>query len=335
MRTASVGRLRGRELTLPGRVVCAAVAVLMAALERPNGLSFGHDSIALGQSSLAGPEQADLADLFSQFQSVSSLHFSASVSISLIPVEGECDCNLIRVPGEAIFGHVGYWAADDRYRISSHVDPDRFPGMQTDIAYDGRRFQLLRSDGTLSYSGHDSAVILPVLPNPLLDLVQFRYPLTDENYQFAPRLKDVRNDRPPTGFFDVPWVSVDDGGRSLERAIFPGGTYEGRSYVHQVYALPGQRHTPARIERVTEDGVMMTSAEFTDYCQLDTPSGPTYWPQEVVLRAFDSQGNEVVKMSFVLSTIEVDAEIPEEVFVISTQAAARVWDDDRREFVTP
>ena len=207
--------------------------------------------------------------------------------------------------------------------------------MQTEVAYDGRRFQLLRSDGTLSYSGQDSAVILPVLPNPLLELLQFRYPLTDENFQFQLRLKDVRNDQVQKRFFDVKWASIEEGGRLLERAIFPGGTYEGRSYVHHVYAVPGRRHVPIRIERVTEHGVLMTAAEFSDYCQLDTPSGPTYWPQEVVLRAFGCEGSEVVKMSFVFSAIEADVEIPEEVFVIGAQDAARVWDDDRREFVTP
>jgi len=323
---------------LPGGVVCAAAAILIAGWERPSGSALSHLSIALGRSANGGADQPDLSALFAQFQSISSLFFSASVVLDLDdPFVTRCECELIEVDcaGQPIFGQLDHWSAADRYRVSSYVEPDRFPGMQTDVAYDGRRFQLLRSDGTLSYSEHDSAILLPLVPNPLLALLTFRYPLTDENYQFELRLKDVQRDRPPPGFFDVEWVSIDEGGRTLERAEFPGGTYEGRTYVHYVYALPGHRNAPVRIERVTTDGIVMTSTEFTNYVQVDTPNGPTYWPLQVVLRALDSDGSDVVKIAYQIDTIEVDAPIPDEVLVIDPQAAARIWDDDRQEFVSP
>lgn len=286
------------------------------------------------QSATLGSDQRALSDLFGQFQSISSLSFSASFVIEIADLDTRSECGVIGPPGQPIPGQLDYWSAAERYRVSSYVDPARFPGMQTDVAYDGRRFQLLRSDGTLSYSEHDHGTLLPVLSNPLLALLTFRYPLTDENYQFELRLKDVQSDQPPKGFFDVEWVNVEEGGRTLERAEFPGGTYEGRTYVHYVYALPGHRNAPVRIERVTTDGVVMTSAEFSDYCQVDSRNGPTCWPRQVVLRAMDSDGSEAVRITYEIDTLQVDAPIPDEVFVIDPQAAARIWDDDRREFVS-
>lgn len=130
------------------------------------------------------------------------------------------------------------------------------------------------------------------------------------------------------------WVPVQEGDRLLERAVFPGGTYEERAYVHRVYVVPGSRNMPVRIDRVTKEG-RVTSAEFSDYVRRDSAGGPSFWPQNVLLRAFDSSGTEVCRISFALSDIAVDVQYSKEAFVISPDSAARVWDDDRREFVTP
>lgn len=332
MRIFRVVRLGERRLVLPGGVVCAAVAFAFVVV----GFGRSPHFIPISQPATVATNQPQLSDLFNQFQSISSLSFSAAVVLEVSSgVVIDCCEAIANTAGQSIFGQLDYWAANDRYRVISYVDPVAFPGMASEVAYDGKRFQLLRSDGTLSYSSHDHATLLPVLLNPLLELVKFRYPLTDESYQFELRLKDVQLDRAPSGFFNVQWVKVYRAGQALERAEFPGGTYEGRAYVHHVYTLPGHRNMPVRIERVTTDGVVMTSAEFSDYCQVDAAKGPTYWPRQVVLRAMDSEGSDAVKITYRIDALQVDAPIPDEVFVIDPQAAARIWDDDRQEFVRP
>lgn len=282
------------------------------------------------------PDGADLADLVAQFQSIPGLRFSAVAEVVVVfPPEGD-EWGTPNLPaGVPVLGYMEYSAAGDHYKVNSYLDPDKCPGMQTQVAYDGEKFQLLLSNGTLSCSAHDNAGPLPVLLNPMLQLLQFRYPLTDQNYhQFEPRLKDVRTDATPPEFFNVDWVQVQEGDRLLERAVFPGGTHEEQAYVHHVYVVPGSRNMPVRIDRVTEHG-RVTSAEFSDYVRRDSVGGPSFWPQNVLLRAFDSSGAEVGRVSYALSDIAVDVAYSQEAFAISPDSALRVWDDDRREFVTP
>jgi hypothetical protein len=276
---------------------------------------------------------SDLKDLITQFQSASSLSFSASVaqvfsSSNAPPCEAEPS-----PPPEPVEGQLDYLASGDNYRINSYLEPDKAPGMQTQVAWDGQKFQLLLSNGTLSCSSRNSASLLPILPNPLLELLQFRYPLTDENYRFDISLKDVRDDRIPDEFFNVVWTRVEEGDRILERAVFPGGTYEDQTYVHQVYTLPGHRNMPVRIDRVTKSG-RITSAEFSDYVRLESSQGPTFWPRNVVLLAFDLDGIEAGRISYAIGNLAVNTEHPKAAFVLDPAAATRIWDDDRGTFVT-
>ncbi len=277
------------------------------------------------------PEQ--LADLIHQFQRIKSLSFAADVSMVQYALD-DCTFDLELPLGEPILGRFEYWAADGRYRANSYVDPDRLPGWQTQVAYDGRRFQLLLPNGVLSYSAQDSAAIVPGLPNPLLELLQFRYPLTDDTAHLSVQLKDVRGDQVPAEFFQVDWVRMQDGSRELERAVFPGGIFQGQSYVHHVYVLAGSRHMPVRIDRVSE-GRVVSSVEFSEYDRLDSAAGPTFWPRKVILRTFTSDGRPAAEIAYDLGQIAVDLELPPEIFVIhSGSAPAGIWDDDRREFVT-
>lgn len=275
-----------------------------------------------------------LAGLIHQYQAVSSLHFSATGEIVMgLP----CDCQIEgpEVELSAPFsGLLEYWAEGERYFIRSWAEPDKYPGVQTEVAWDGQQFQLLLSSGTLSVSSVNSNALLPVLPNPLLELLQFRYPVTDQSYgtELELQWKDVQQDVVPAGFWRVKWAPVVESGQKLERATFPGGTYEGREYVHHVFVLEGARNRPVRIDRVGPEG-RMTSTEFSDYRRLDTASGPTFWPQKIVLRAFDHQGAPVGFISFVLTDLAVNVDFADEVFTIPPDRALSVWDDDQARFL--
>ena len=274
----------------------------------------------------------DLSDLLRQFQSVSSLHFEADVELFVQSTAEEMrEAITTDVPVLAV---LSYWAEGDLYRYNSHADRQQFPGMHTEVAYDGRHFQMLFSTGTLTFSAQESSAQLPILPNPLLEVLQFRYPVTDTNRHSRLRLKDVCRDRVPAAFFQREWTIVEEGGRRLEKAVFPGGIYDGQEYESHVYVAPDARNKPLRIDRVTAQRTLTTSV-FSDYLRVETPGGSTDWPRAVEIRAFDTQGREAVRISFTLSVLEVNETVSSEVFVIDQENAARVWDDDRQEFVNP
>ena len=272
-----------------------------------------------------------LRALFEQFQSIVSIEFSASVEISVSDALAACSETL--APQVGTRGSYHYRATGDRYKIESFVDPTRYPGLNTEAAYDGERFSLRRqSANAVSHGSGDNAVLLPTLPNPLFELLQFRYPLTDDNLDMRLRFRDIQMDACPPGFWDVTWTSVRENGVELERASFPGGTYEGRDYLHHVYAVPGARRTPVRIERITVDGVRLTSSEFGHYFIVDGPNGPTQWPGSIMLRAFDAEGAEVGKMSYIVTDLFVNHDIPANATTVGTETARTIWDDDLHVF---
>lgn len=305
----------------------------------------------------------DLGDLIAQFEQRSSLTFAASVELLLFrtdmfadsdafaPVPGVPLSSRLRrlvgperpfVPqaGVPISGRLEYRASGDRYRIASDLEPDKYPGLQSQVAYDGETFQLLLDNNFFSYSEQDKGTALPVLPNPVLELLQFRYPLADANYGLELRLKDIWNDRVPQEFRkvglrdvkNVTWTEVREGDRLLERAIFPGGTFEDQRYVLHVLVEPGRRNMPVRIDRVSDSG-QRASTEFSDYIRLDSAGGPSFWPKKVVIRAFESDETEVARVSFAISDIVLDAEYPQAAFTLDSCSATNVWDDDRGAFV--
>lgn len=273
----------------------------------------------------------DLADVLGQFKSISSIHFAASVDAGLV---ANATCCADIEPDSVIEGTFEYWAADGKYRFNSYMDPTKYPGMDCQVAYDGQYFQLLQnSESILTFSSQDNANAVMMLPNPLLQLLQFRYPLTDANAQLRLRLKDVISDVTPAEFLNVNWVTVEEAGRVLERAEFPGGTYQGQTYVHHVLVEPGIRNKPIRIDRVSVDGTTLTSTQFAHYFRITTANGPTYWPRSVIISVSDAQGVKVGKMSFVITNFSLDGAILQEAFTISTEGVQTVWDDDLEVFI--
>lgn len=287
----------------------------------------------LAAPSFAQDGDPDLREVVEQFQSVSSLHFTASVDLRVFSADLVGCCVGIAADGTVISGKMEYWAAGDMYRLNSYMDPAKYPGMDSEFAYDGQHFQLLLKSGSvLTYSAQDNASVVIMLPNPLLELLQFRYPFTEANAGLRLRLKDVISDQIPEEFWNVNCVNVEENGQVLERAEFPGGTYQGQQYVHHVFTLPGSRNKPLRIDWVTTEATI-SSAEFSHYFRVATTSGPTFWPRSVILRAFDSQGKRAAEMSFVITDFSVNAAIPQEIFTISTVGVQTVWDDDLQMFV--
>ncbi len=275
------------------------------------------------------PPPGELQELMAQFQVATSMSLGASVELIIGPPH-ETEACAIPVPDLSlslpIGGRFEHKAADARYHTISRVDPAHMPWMQTEVGYDGIKYQLLLSDGTLSLQPNDSASFLPILPNPLLQLVTFRYPLTDANTETQVRMQEIWNDQIPDSFWQVSWSTFMDDGFMRERAVFPGGIYEGRSYVHHVIAPLSRRRTPVRIDRIDDQGKLLTRAEFSDYRVSESASGIGYWPYRIVLKSYVGDNVLAAQISYTLTELSIDQPMLDNEFVVAENHALRVWD---------
>lgn len=275
------------------------------------------------------PPPGELRELMSQFQVATSMSFGANVELIIGPPHEHQTC-AIPVPDPTlsipIGGRFELRAADARYLTISHVDPTHMPWMQAEVGYDGIKYQLLLSDGTLSLQSSDSASILPILPNPLLQLVTFRYPLTDANFETEIRIQDIWNDQIPESFWQVSWSTFLDEGLIRERALFPGGSYEGRSYLHHVITPLGRRRTPVRIDRIDDQGKLLTRAEFSDYHTTEGENGSGYSPYRIVLKSFVGDNVLAVQISYTVTEFSVGQPMVDSEFIVPENHAQRVWD---------
>lgn len=311
-------------------VIRKGVARWFAAALVVVGIIIGAFAARSGRA-LEGSGPADPDTIFEQFRTLRALHFSAAISATFSMAFADDPDPPAAALGVPIAGTLQYWAAGDRYRIESSFDNERFPGMSMRVAYDGRVFEMALPDGTVTTSAHEKSAALPILaPNPLLELVQYRFPISDENVAREFRLKDLQ--AAPLGTPAFNWALDNLRGEPVERAVLPGAVHDGQAYVHHVFVQPGQRGKPIRIDRVTGDGVATTS-EFTDYMTVDTVRGPTYWPRRIVIQAYNPGGESVASLTYSILQLEVDGEYGDEVFTVRQGPTDRVWDDDRSEFL--
>jgi len=289
----------------------AAVAALVVLAQQPQQPASG---------SPTAPPAADLRSLLEQFQAVTSMHLSANVEILLTDKFAEAltesDAPLPAAAVNRPFaGRFEFLACGDRYRVQSHADP-AYPGALSSAAYDGHEFQIRMGDDLGVIQGADVDTALPGFPHPLLQLLQFRYPVTDATYAEEVRLKDVAGDAAPASFWEVSWTEVEADGVPLEQAVFAGGDYEGHAYVHRVLTPRGERNRPCRIDRVATDGQVLTSARFSDYRPADQGPASAAWPRRVVLEAFNAEGQLAARLSYEITMLAIDLPMSSDLFVL-------------------
>lgn len=312
-------------------------ALLLAVCSLTTGVAFAEQPAkpAKGSVSLNTTGQGAFEPgkaMLEQFRSLETLSFAAQVEVTALV--GATDVECVCVEGVAL-GELRYWAAGDRYRIVSMIEGDCCSWARTDVAFDGRVFELLRADGTLIRAERDDPrTALPVLPNPMLALVQFRYPLTDRNERFRLRFKDLQSDQTPETFWRVTWqrVHLRPEGPSM-RAIFPGGTYLGTAYQHYVYTAPDDRRKILRIDRVAPGGRLLSSTRFSAYVDIVGQDGrKTLWPTHVTMIGYNPSGVEAVRIDYFVYDIRVDKPLDPSVFAVDHTRAERIWNDNLQDF---
>lgn len=283
-------------------------------------------------------ESIALRALFSQFQALIGVELTASTAVLIHHASPDDPAELQQAKGHPVLGQVSYWAAGSRYRYVSCTDPLRLPGLNSDVAYDGEKYQLLLSDGTLSVSPTDSPAILPGVPNPIFEFLQFRYPVTDANYGVQIRLTDVQADSVPESFWNVSWTNApqthSDAPVSCRYADFPGGVCQGQAYIFRVYVSPASELRPCRIERVGSDGRLLSSADFSGYKTWGPASSSLVFPQSIVLFGYLPDQTPGVEVVIEVNAISVNPDTQVSTFQINPTKAVRVWDDLNQTFVS-
>lgn len=305
------------------------------------GMLFGLAALVLVPLGLRADlpvESEGLRALFTQFQADRGLYFKSFVEILIIRADASYPAEYQSVVGTPIGAEVEYWAEGERYHYRSHVEGDNLACYNGAVAFDGDRFQILfEGSKVLSVSSTDKAGVFGVLPNPILQLVQFRYPVNDQNDPVFVRLKDIRADQVEESFWNVIWTDFipppNGPNHALRRAQFPGGVIEGEDYVQHVYVPAGSSNQLTRIEWVTTTGRMFASVEFGDYLTLGAGVDQTCWPRSVVMTGYEPDGMPAIEMRYTLTDLVVNTEIPVETFRIVPPEGAKVWDDDAQAFV--
>lgn len=277
-----------------------------------------------------------LANLVRQVKTIESIHIRASVDMRIFDSDGKD----IGPSGNGVVveGTYELWMSGEKYRVDSFMDPAMYPGMSTILAYDGDQFQMLMGDsGILTVSSQDTDVAAMTLPNPIVEMLPFLSPLDDQSAVRRVRLKDLSSEtRSVDSIARAGWEPIEQGYMAverLERTVLPGGVYRGIAYDHYVYATPGKRDRPIRIDRVMPDGKIWTSTEFSHYFEIVTDKGlVTYWPRHIEFKGYNSVGELGGQMSYAIIDLELNQPIDKMVYTLDRKNLL-VWDEDEERYI--
>lgn len=271
--------------------------------------------LAMSPAALA---QSDPDEMLNQFEVIDQLVIDAAVEIT---VHDQVVCENAAT-GVVIEGDYQFHANGANWRVSSDVDPGGVQGLVTDVAWNGSLFQYLDHQASMLSitTGSEPAAIGMALVNPLLELMQPQFPLTDSNENDTPRMAEVRQKAAATSLAGATWETVVVDGRTLERTILPGNSYESVAYVHHLFVRPGQRGRPIQIDRVSAQGQVITRATFDGYDRFTVGAATMYWPRNGGFQVRDPASGDVeAEMSYAIRSIAVNesANLPPGVFTLS------------------
>ncbi len=262
-----------------------------------------------------------MSENLGQFKTVSSLEFAADVRILLF--QNSEGCSAVQ-PNVKIDGWVRFMSSGERYRYQCYADPARYPGIQTEVAYDGSDLQILLSTGLLIVSSENHDTLLPTLPNPLIEWLQYAYPVDDARKDREPRWDRIHLDPVPTGIANVDWLTELDDGVPVFKTILPGGTHEGIPYQHSILMDARGPRAASVIERRSPARVI-TRSEFSHFLICESADMVRVWPQKIRLKAYADDGGLAVIMDYELYELKIDGPTRDEDFRIPHSAASRVW----------
>ncbi|MCC6285598.1 MAG: hypothetical protein IT439_09925 [Phycisphaerales bacterium] len=299
----------------------AAVTFLLAAC------GFG----ASAQVGSGGPPDPDagLAAWVNQYLVAPAMHIDSDIAVRIWDTEFGPE---FVTDGTDIAGEfASWWQSDDSYLLDIAVDPAGYPGVDVAFAWDGSMFAEWRRDqGSLAYSANDWNELGIVLRDPIMDLLQFVYPVSDATIMSPTKLSTVQNDGDlATRLAGANWQRVSTSGAT---AVFPGATVDGVTFVtYADFEWHSNRLVPVKIEHVANT-VVVASIVAGGYVTR-THAGVTYtWPTNVVFRGFNEEGTLQAEIEYDLDTLEVASGYPGSTFEIDWLLAESVWSIDEQSF---
>ncbi len=241
-----------------------------------------------------------LADQFARLGSVS---FTAHVTATMnTPIPGSG----IAV-GEPIVGAFEYRATGDRWARVSLLDEEKYPGMNTVVAFDGSFYSYVMNDAgvvSVSVGGPERATGMS-LPNPILELGRFCAPTTDENTDLLLSRVRAAAVAAPT-----PIEITESAGATFVTTA--GGITAGVEtvLVHEYDAAGLLRRVE---QRLAETGATLMAIQCADHMTfLDDAGRESVWPTLVTFIGYDpatGQDAGTIEMEIVgLSLRAADAE---------------------------
>jgi hypothetical protein len=235
---------------------------------------------------------------------VSSLHLRARITVTSkdtgnLPVAGDFE----------------YWEQGGKYRI--HMGIDVAEAMVSELAYDGRQFQLVLPKGTplLSVARADERMVPLGIPNPFFLVLQPLSVTTPECPGCVLRLSDLRTLR-----------SL----RQAAGATEPGVSRTDDSSFKVTLAASGD---PAAIELTQGAGEVVERADLSDYREvegvgIDMPRAVSF---HRTVKTDDSVLH--VAITYRIDELQLGSDIDSSVFTLDRSAYKRVWDGDRKVFL--
>ena len=269
------------------------------------------------------------------YRLMASLHFNATIT-------GRADPAAIRAVGSkagVLRARFVFWGAGRRYRTNySVISPAAFQAEDCQVAFDGRRFQLLYAPTRTLYISKKRPVnaVVPIIPNPALMPAMFLAPLPDAKRPSNPSLSQLQ--QPHSSLVTAFWRRFSkDGGRFICGAnggpnalVAPAGTMNGIPVSYVVTVSRRIRSLPRRIVVVDQHGKRSARVQFSRYRAFKVGRSSVYVPSQINDAVWGAGTLPALTETIRLHQIAVGGRMPPGIFVIDFHMANVVLDGDKR-----
>ncbi len=238
-------------------------------------------------------------------------------------------------PEAVINGSFTFIASGLAWRKRSLADTTEYPGMNTDIAYDGSTFYYATPEhGTLAMAlnGDDQRPKGMSFPNPLYGMSLVFTPIGPDASGDDVTLASLRDYASGFDISEGTWRESIDGTSII--GVFPGGSLDLLEVEnHFIYSGPGE---PIVVERklAVNDAILMR-VQLEDWQAHVIGGTPHDVPRTVIFEGIDPATGEVgARATMSLTTFVGEGlSFPPGAFSIPLDSAERVWLDDTGSFI--
>lgn len=279
------------------------------------------------------PKQAaPLRALQSQMAKIQSVHLRVSSRILILRPESSGQ------PETAGNGSFEYWAAGEKFRISSKSDPSLQFMQDMEWAFNGQIFQILdHSMKLLSLRKGNLSPIATALPNPFFFAVEYLSREGDSCPGCTLKLGDLRDADLWNARLASAVVSTVPGVGGSPAIDITAESLGGQAQKYRVHLGTTEFGTlPVRVDPLDSAGQPSGLIEISSYRQIVTGGDTFHIPDKVVFVAWDPSANEAsLRAFFQIEELSINQLLDAAVFEIPKSAASRVFDEDAGAFLKP